>query len=814
MTPDRTNPAGVVEAIVNGEPVEWDPASASAPGLAQLRVLYEIARVHREAQLAGGAAGDTVGAPPPASVGAPTSRWAHLYLLAPIGHGASSLVYRAWDSRLAREVALKLMASGEAGGGETLAEARRLARVRHPHVVMVYGADQAAGQVGVWMELLQGRTLQELVQAQGPLSAREAALVGADVCSALAAVHGAGLLHRDIKAQNVVREHGGRIVLMDLGAGRDIGTTAPVDLAGTPLYMAPELFAGAAASVQSDLYGVGALLCFLTTGEAPVAGATLEEIRRRHAAGEGRALRDVRSDLPRRFVEIVERALSRDRAMRPGSAGELERALTASVLGEATAPAVAIDPPAPAGPAAPSRGEAPPAARGLLGRRLPLWTVLPVALAAAVLGLAAARWWPSTRGAAPAPGAAGEVIRPLTDDQAQIVFAIEDLAGTLGAEGRWAEAAAQYREAERIYRVNTSPDAPMVGAALARLAWAQQHAGDLDTARYNYELAFVKLLRFAPHPLAETTLGALATLQQVAGEHAAAADTLDRALHLRQRILLGAPEAGSGLAEAGLSAERLSALMPAHRLDADTDGDWLRDVLEAAVGLDPAARDTDGNGRPDDEEDSDGDGVPNALELGLIVDPTRVIAHFGATDPEWFGFRQPENRRVAGRPVTVEGGGPAWEVPSSRTSLYAMRLTTSQRQRALSHGWRISTRGRLSAGGAHVDVDFSPDGGRFDLDFYLEPGGGVLAHLNRSLVPLSGPTKVVSTTARWPLTELRGAPGGAATLLVGGLDQGLPAYPGHRQFLEGVGFYFGSNTAFGKVPTASAEFNLAIIAIR
>ena len=141
-----------------------------------------------------------------------------------IGQGTSCEVYRAWDTALHREVALKLLhdegRSRRGAHGRILEEARRLARIRHAHVVQVYGAEQHDGRVGLWMELVRGESLEEIVQTRGPFGAREAALIGLDLCAALAAVHGAGLLHRDIKAQNVMRESGGRLVLMDFGTGR------------------------------------------------------------------------------------------------------------------------------------------------------------------------------------------------------------------------------------------------------------------------------------------------------------------------------------------------------------------------------------------------------------------------------------------------------------------------------------------------------------------------------------------------------------------------------------------------------------------
>src|SRR5439155_23094485 len=158
------------------------------------------------------------------------------------------------------------------------------------------------------MELIRGETLEQLLQKRGPFSAREAALVGIDLCRALAAIHAAGLIHRDVKAQNVMREAGGRIVLMDLGTGREIdrtGRRALSDLAGTPLYLAPEIFDGAPASERSDLYSLGVLLYHLVTGSFPARATTIDELRDAHATGTCVRLRDARADLPTAFVQVV-----------------------------------------------------------------------------------------------------------------------------------------------------------------------------------------------------------------------------------------------------------------------------------------------------------------------------------------------------------------------------------------------------------------------------------------------------------------------------------------------------------------------------
>src|SRR5262249_26322292 len=139
--------------------------------------------------------------------------------------------------------------------------------------------------------------------------------------------------HRDIKTQNVMREKGGRVVLMDLGTGRDIHAHVPSDgsdLAGTPLYLAPELFDGHPAVERTDLYSLGVLLYRLVTGAFPLRATTLEELRVAHSQGAIVRLRDARSDLPTAFVRIIDRAIGTNPEERYSSAGELEADLLRS----------------------------------------------------------------------------------------------------------------------------------------------------------------------------------------------------------------------------------------------------------------------------------------------------------------------------------------------------------------------------------------------------------------------------------------------------------------------------------------------------
>ena len=263
------------------------------------------------------------------------TQWEHLTVLAEVGRGAFGRVYRAWDPALQMEVALKLIKvdTREPDFAESVFhEARLLVKVRHPHVVTVLGARRVGPDVGIWMEFVNGPTLADAVERDGPMGALEAAAAGIAVCDALAAVHGAGLLHRDIKARNVMRDASGRIVLMDFGAGADRRQQPHGEMAGTPLYMAPEVLKGAGASVASDIYSVGVLLFHLVTGDYPVSGTNIYELEAAHENGVRARLADRRPDLPASLVNAVDRALSADPSARFRRAVELKDALSEATV--------------------------------------------------------------------------------------------------------------------------------------------------------------------------------------------------------------------------------------------------------------------------------------------------------------------------------------------------------------------------------------------------------------------------------------------------------------------------------------------------
>ena len=341
MDADDAGLVAVAEAIADRVAVDWSSVHASVqrpPDLRELQIIAAVAEVHRQAGAppSGASFGDvlaTVSVAPPVSTATGGTPWGPLIVLDRVGSGSFGTVYRARDPTLDHEVALKRVRlsadSPRSQAASIVREGQLLARVRHENVITVHGALEINGEVGIWMDFVHGRTLAQIIRHDGPMSAQEAAVVGESLCRALAAVHQAGLIHRDIKAANVMREERGRIVMLDFGAGTEASAEFPgaSRVAGTPLYMAPELFEGQAASVRSDLYSLGVLLFYLVTGEYPVWGHSFAQIRDAHTARSPRSLSDLRPDLPEQFLRTVDRALCPAPNDRFPSAGAMLREL-------------------------------------------------------------------------------------------------------------------------------------------------------------------------------------------------------------------------------------------------------------------------------------------------------------------------------------------------------------------------------------------------------------------------------------------------------------------------------------------------------
>jgi TolB-like protein/Tfp pilus assembly protein PilF len=401
--PEPRDLDAIAAAVADGTPLDWDGLESVAPDersrtvVRNLRAMAALAGLHRtldgdddRPQSAGVRA-------PVAAVDRPLRMWGHFALEQHIGAGSFGDVYRAIDTRLDRVVAVKLARSELRDPDAMLIEARLLARVRHPNVAAVYGADAFDGQPGLWMEFVEGHTLSSVLHRQGPMSEAEASVIGLDLCRAVAAVHGAGLLHRDIKAQNVMRESGGRIVLMDFGGGRDMSSVRKVGGdTGTPLYLAPEVLAGDPASARSDVYALGVLLYHLVTREFPVKAIDALGLSAAHGSAARVSVAERRPDLSPRFARVIERATAADSEARYATAGAMAADLTAVLHPDAAV--------------APERASAPPR------RRVPRWLA---SAAAVVLGAAAIAggWFAFGRGGVgSASSIASILVLPLGDD--------------------------------------------------------------------------------------------------------------------------------------------------------------------------------------------------------------------------------------------------------------------------------------------------------------------------------------------------------------------------------------------------------------
>ena len=256
-----------------------------------------------------------------------------------LGSGAMGSVFRGWDPRLQRPVALKTIHLGSELDAERrkalldtlLREAVALARLSHPNVVAVYDLEDAPEGAFIAMELVDGINLEKLLWRRGRLSPEDAVLVGAAIARGLAAAHGREIVHRDVKPANVLLGRDGSIKVTDFGiAGFLAGAADEGDMVfGTPGYLPPESLLGQGHGKTGDLFGLGVLLYRCISGVMPFAGSGAEEVLQSTLFAKVKPLREMVSKLPSELDSLVQHLLDRDQTRRPSSAsavaGELER---------------------------------------------------------------------------------------------------------------------------------------------------------------------------------------------------------------------------------------------------------------------------------------------------------------------------------------------------------------------------------------------------------------------------------------------------------------------------------------------------------
>jgi len=297
-----------LRAIADGTPLPWDDLDRTQADPAQLDVLRTLDAI---------ASAYRANADAPAGIDRHVLyRWGRLDVEQSLGAGGFGEVYRAYDPWLGRHVALKLFRDFDNSAG--LDEARRLAKLRHRNVLSVYGCGVHDGRAGLWSELIQGSTLAAAVADAGAFSSEEALRAGNDLAQALAIVHGAGLVHGDVKAENVMRETGGRIVLMDFGAGGETRSLAGARvISGTPRYLPPEVLDGASPNATTDIYAFGVLMFLLLSGRYPFTATEAGSLREQQRSGERPSLRSLRPQLDAAVCALVEDCIANDPARRP-----------------------------------------------------------------------------------------------------------------------------------------------------------------------------------------------------------------------------------------------------------------------------------------------------------------------------------------------------------------------------------------------------------------------------------------------------------------------------------------------------------------
>ena len=243
-----------------------------------------------------------------------------------VGSGGMSSVYCAFDTLLERKVALKILHERFTDDEEYVErfrrEARAVAQLSHPNVVTVIDRGERDGKQFIVFELVEGENVKELVERGGPLPVRRALEIGLDVARALAFAHAQGLVHRDVKPQNVLLTGEGHAKVTDFGIVRSLGVAGNTEtgtVLGTSHYIAPEQARGEHVDAETDVYSFGVVLYELLAGEVPYSGEGFLSVAMRHVNDPVPSVAAVRPDTPLRLASLVERCMAKWPADRPPS---------------------------------------------------------------------------------------------------------------------------------------------------------------------------------------------------------------------------------------------------------------------------------------------------------------------------------------------------------------------------------------------------------------------------------------------------------------------------------------------------------------
>lgn len=255
----------------------------------------------------------------------------HYEVLEVLGHGGFGVVLRAFDEKLQRVVAIKVLSANLASTSPArkrfVREARAGARVRHENIVQIYAVEELPVPYLV-MEFIPGQTLQQRIDEKGPLEVQEILVIGQQIASGLAAAHEQGLIHRDVKPCNILLESGTelKVKITDFGLARtadDASISQSGLISGTPMYMAPEQAKGETLDHRVDLFSLGSVLYAMTTGRPPFRAANTLAVMKRVTEEDPRPIPEIIPETPNWLCKIIGKLHAKDRTQRWQTAAEV-----------------------------------------------------------------------------------------------------------------------------------------------------------------------------------------------------------------------------------------------------------------------------------------------------------------------------------------------------------------------------------------------------------------------------------------------------------------------------------------------------------
>ncbi|MGZ4822633.1 MAG: serine/threonine-protein kinase, partial [Terriglobales bacterium] len=259
-----------------------------------------------------------------------------------LGQGGMGAVYKAWDKELNRPVALKLIRPGlalDAVLEQRFKQELLLAsKISHKNILRIHDLGEAGGIKFISMAFIEGQDLHQLLQREGKLETGRAVKIACQLCAALQAAHGEGVVHRDLKPQNILLDKHENVYVSDFGLAKsleqDTGMTRSGEFLGTPRYMAPEQVQGGKIDHRADLYALGLMLYEMVTGDVPFHADTTLQLMYKRVHEAPKNPKTLNPDLPEWVVRVIMKCLERDPQQRYQASAEILRDLEAG-----TAPA-------------------------------------------------------------------------------------------------------------------------------------------------------------------------------------------------------------------------------------------------------------------------------------------------------------------------------------------------------------------------------------------------------------------------------------------------------------------------------------------